>query len=144
MITSPAATAPRGDTARRPPSRQSPDPRGARRMIDCDVHQNFRSIHDLLPYMAPEHREHVSAGGYGGIDFPGYPWSHPEGFLRRDATPPGGGPAGSDYETLRAQLLDPYDIDYAILTGEEILTASAMPSPHLAGAICSAYNDWLI
>ena len=113
-------------------------------MIDCDVHQNFRSIHDLLPYMPEVHREHILHGGYHGVTFPEYPWTHPEGFLRRDAFPPDGGPAGSDYETLRRQLLDEYDVDYAILTGEDILTASAMASPHLAAALCSAYNDWLL
>jgi len=113
-------------------------------MIDCDVHQNFNSIHALLPYLPEVHREHILRGGYAGVGFPEYPWTHPEGFLRRDAVPPDGGVPGSDYETLRRQLLDEYGIDVAILTGEEILTASAMSSPQLAAALCSAYNDWLI
>src|SRR5215213_11106616 len=113
-------------------------------MIDCDVHQTFRSIEDLFPYLAEAHREHVAHGGYDGVRFPEYPYSHPEGFLRRDAVPPGGGPAGSDYETMVEQLLDPYEIDYALLTGEDILTASTMSNPQLAGALCSAYNDWLL
>ncbi|MGH3042241.1 MAG: amidohydrolase family protein [Gaiellaceae bacterium] len=113
-------------------------------MIDCDVHQNFASIAELFPYLSEVHRQHVKRGGYTGAQFPEYPWSHPEGFLRRDAAPPSGGPAGSDYETLRRQLLDAYEIDYAILTGEDILTASAMSNPQLAAGLCSAYNDWLI
>jgi predicted TIM-barrel fold metal-dependent hydrolase len=113
-------------------------------MIDCDVHQNFGSIDELLPYLPEVHREHILHAGYAGISFPQYPWAHPEGFMRRDAVPPDGGPPGSDYGTLREQLLDRYGLDYAVLTGEEILTASAMSSPHLAAALCSAYNDWLI
>jgi len=112
-------------------------------MIDCDVHQNFESIEDLFPYLPEVHREHIVHGGYHGVSLPEYPWTHPEGFLRRDAYPPTGGPPGSDYETLRRQLLDEYDLDYAILTGEDILNVSAMASPHLAAALASAYNDWL-
>jgi predicted TIM-barrel fold metal-dependent hydrolase len=113
-------------------------------MIDCDVHQNLSSIEELFPYLPEAVREHLVHGGYAGVGFPEYPWTHPEGFWRRDSFPEGGGPPGSDYETLRRQLLDEYDIDYAILTGEDILTASAIASPHLAGALCSAYNDWLV
>jgi predicted TIM-barrel fold metal-dependent hydrolase len=113
-------------------------------MIDCDVHENLTSIRDLLPRLPEVYREHILHGGYGGIEFPEYHWTHPEGFWRRDAFPEDGRPPGSDYELLRRQLLDRYGIDYAILTGEDILTASAMASPHLAAALCSAYNDWLL
>jgi predicted TIM-barrel fold metal-dependent hydrolase len=113
-------------------------------MIDCDVHENLTSIRDLLPYLPEVYREHILHGGYGGIDFPEYHWTHPEGFWRRDAFPEDGRPPGSDYELLRGQLLDRYGIDYAVLTGEDILTASAMASPHLAVALCRAYNDWLL
>ena len=112
-------------------------------MIDCDVHQNFRSIAELLPYLPETHREHILHGGYAGIGLPEYHWTHPEGFWRRDAFPEEGGPPGSDYDLLREQLLDSYGIDYAILTGEDILTVSAMPSPQLASALARAYNDWL-
>jgi hypothetical protein len=47
-------------------------------MIDCDVHQNFRSIAELLPYLAETHREHILHGGYAGIGLPEYHWTHPE------------------------------------------------------------------
>jgi uncharacterized protein len=113
-------------------------------VIDCDVHQSTTSIKDLLPYLPQVYREQILHAGYGGIDFPQYPWTHPEGFWRRDAFPDDGRPAGSDYELLRRQLLDPYGVEYALLTGEDILTASCMASPHLAGALCRAYNDWVV
>jgi predicted TIM-barrel fold metal-dependent hydrolase len=113
-------------------------------MIDCDVHQNLTSIGELLPYLPEVYREHIEHGGYAGISFPEYHWSHPGGFWRDDAFPSDGSPPGSDYELLRSQLLDQYHIDYAILTGEDILTVSAMPSPQLASALARAYNDWLI
>jgi uncharacterized protein len=113
-------------------------------VIDCDVHQTLASIEDLVPYLPEAHREHILHGGYAGIGLPEYHWTHPEGFWRRDSFPPEGGPPGSDYGLLRQQLLDAYEIDYAILTGEDILTVSAMSSPHLAAALASAYNDWLL
>jgi predicted TIM-barrel fold metal-dependent hydrolase len=113
-------------------------------MIDCDVHQNFTSIQELLPYLPEVYREHILHGGYAGVGFPEYPWTHPEGFWRRDSFPEDGGPPGSDYELLRRQLLDEYGVDYAILTGEDILTVSAMPGPQLATALAHAYNDWLV
>jgi predicted TIM-barrel fold metal-dependent hydrolase len=50
---------------------------------------------------------------------------------------------GSDYDTLREQLLDAHDVEYAILTGEEILSVSCLPHPQLAAALASAYNRWL-
>ncbi len=107
-------------------------------MIDCDVHQNLTSINDLLDYLPEAYREHVLHGGYAGIDFPSYPWTHPEGFWRRDAFPEDGRPPGSDYDLLRRQLLDEYSIDYAILTGEDILTASAFSSPQFMSARTAA------
>ena len=120
-----------------------PEQPGGGCMIDCDVHQNVRSIAELLPYLPETHREHVLHGGYAGIGLPEYHWTHPEGSWRRDAFPEDGGPPGSDYDLLREQLLDSYGIDYAILTGEDILTVSAMSSPQLASALARAYNDWL-
>jgi predicted TIM-barrel fold metal-dependent hydrolase len=64
--------------------------------------------------------------------------------MRDDARPPDGGVPGSDYELLREQLLDAFEVEYAILTGEEILSVSAVPHPQLAAALASAYNRWLV
>lgn len=57
-------------------------------IIDCDVHQNFRSLDDLLPYLPRAQSEHLTRGGYSGMGFPTYLWMHPEGFARRDAALP--------------------------------------------------------
>jgi len=113
-------------------------------LIDCDVHQNFASLEALLPYLPQAHRDHLTRGGYSGAGLPTYLWTHPEGFTRRDAVPPAGGPAGSDYETMRWQLLDAYDEQFTILNGEEILSASVMAHVPLATALTHAYNDWLL
>jgi predicted TIM-barrel fold metal-dependent hydrolase len=44
---------------------------------------------------------------------------------------------------MRSRLLDPLDIEYAILTAGEILSVSAVPNGALAAALASAYNRWL-
>ncbi|MGH2821431.1 MAG: amidohydrolase family protein [Thermoleophilaceae bacterium] len=113
-------------------------------MIDCDVHQNFNSLKDLLSWLDPAFRDYVERGGYHGFELPNYPWVHPHGFMMGDAVPPAGGVPGSDYETLREQLLDRYDVEYAILTGEDILNVSCLPHVPLAAAIAQAYNRWLV
>lgn len=112
-------------------------------MIDCDVHQNFNGLRDLAPWLDPSFREYVEIGGYTGLQLPNYPWVHPGGFFMDDARPAAGGVAGSDYDTMREQLLDAFEIEYAVLTGEEILTLSCLPHPQLAAAIAIAYNRWL-
>ncbi len=112
-------------------------------MIDCDVHQNFNSLRELEPWLDPAFRDYVEVGGYNGFQLPNYPWVHPSGFLMGDAVPETGGVPGSDYETLREQLLDRYDVEYAILTGEDILNVSCMAHPQFAAALATAYNRWL-
>jgi predicted TIM-barrel fold metal-dependent hydrolase len=113
-------------------------------LIDCDVHQNFNGLGDLLPWLDPAFRDYVTEAGYGGFTLPNYPWVHPSGFMMRDAEPSNGGVPGSDYETLREQLLDRYEIEYAILTGEDILNVSCMAHVQLAAALATAYNRWLV
>lgn len=112
-------------------------------MIDCDVHQNFNRLGDLAPWLDPEYRDFVECGGYDGLQLPNYPWVHPGGFMMNEAAPASGGVAGSDYATLREQLPDGQGVEYAILTGEEILSVSCLPHPQLAAALATAYNRWL-
>ncbi len=113
-------------------------------MIDCDVHQNFDRLSDLLPWVDPAHRDYLRHVGFGGSELPDYStWARPHGFVSDDSVPSGGVP-GSDYETMRKQLLDPLDVEYAILTGEDILTVSPLPTPQMAAAVATAYNRHLI
>ena len=64
--------------------------------------------------------------------------------MRTDAIPPGGGTPGSDYEFMRTQLLDRYDVEYAILGGDEGIEVSTLANPHLASALARAANDWMV
>jgi predicted TIM-barrel fold metal-dependent hydrolase len=117
-------------------------------MIDCDVHNSWRSSRVLLPYLDPYFRDVLERGELpGGRDsFPHAhrPWLHPEGFMRADAVPKDGATPGSDYELMCAQLLDRYDLEYAVLTGDEAIEVSTLANPRLASALARAANDWTL
>jgi uncharacterized protein len=117
-------------------------------LIDCDFHNGWSDARVLLPYLDPYFRDFLERGELpGGRDsFPHAhrPWLHPEGFMRTDAVPANGATPGSDYELVREQLLDRYDVEYAILTGDEAIEVSTLANPHLAGALARAYNDWMV
>jgi uncharacterized protein len=112
------------------------------------VHNGWPSSRVLLPYLDPYWCDFLERGELpGGRD--SYPhghraWLHPEGFTRTDAVPADGSPPGSDYPLLCEQLLDRYDVEYAILTGDEAVEASTLANPYFATALTSAYNDWLV
>ncbi|ANE45684.1 amidohydrolase [Paenibacillus swuensis] len=109
------------------------------KLIDTDVHNAIGANENLLPYLAREwHQQWLWTGS--GV---GNPFHSPIGVMRKDATPPSGGEAGSDPEYMLKHHLDKYDIDYAILTGSGILGISLHVDPDYANAIASAYNDWL-
>jgi uncharacterized protein len=116
-------------------------------VIDCDVHNSWRSADVLLPHLPQAFREYVERGelpgGRGSFPAAHRPWLHPEDFFRTDATPPGGGPAGSDLAFMREQLLDRYGIDHAILNGEEAIEVSTLANPYYAQALAGAYNEWV-
>ncbi len=106
-------------------------------MIDCDIHPGLRDVKDLVPWLDPAFRDYVLHGGYGGYALPTSPWAAAAGGM------PPGDPA-ADYERMRDRLLDPLDIEYAILTADDILSISAIPNGPLAAALATAYNRWLV
>ncbi len=110
-------------------------------MIDCDVHPTWRKTADLLPYLKEPFRTLVAQSG---VDTAVHGYRNPIGGTRRDANPPAGGPAGSDPEFIIEQLIEPYNIEYAILIHATLLRMGVHPDPGYAAAICSAHNDWLI
>jgi predicted TIM-barrel fold metal-dependent hydrolase len=117
-------------------------------LIDCDVHNGWPTSRVLLPYLDPYWRDFLERGELpGGRDsYPhGHrPWLHPEGYTRADAVPADGSAPGSDFDLMREQLLDRYDVEYAILTGDEAIEASTLANPYLASALVRAYNDWQV
>src|SRR5215470_911104 len=110
-------------------------------LLDVDVHPLFLP-RDILPRMPERWRtryanENSGRGGARGMaDYPR--WRN--GGFRIDAAAPGGGPAGSDLDLMRSQLLEEYDTDIAILI--PLTFAFGGPAAYKA-ALCSAINDWL-
>jgi len=107
-------------------------------LIDCDVHQYWNSPQDIIKFLPKAYRER-------GITLPGiFGITNPHGVLRRDAIPPSGGSPGSCPGTMREQLLDTYNMDYAILLGGNSLSIGVSPDTYYATAFASAYNNWVI
>jgi predicted TIM-barrel fold metal-dependent hydrolase len=110
------------------------------KVIDSDVHHSLRSDRDLLPYLADTWKDRVARAGLGLL-YSGY--YSPIGVGRQDALPPGGGPAGSDPDFVVKQLIEPYNMEHAILTGN-LFSVSVGHDPDFAAAIASAFNDYTI
>jgi uncharacterized protein len=113
------------------------------RFVDVDVHERAE-LTELLPYLDPVWHRYIT--DYGWIPDRWLPYAQPTagGLDRADAKPDGIRPGGSDLGLLRAQLLDEYDLEAAILTGW--LNASAMQEgwTEFKTALMSAYNDWQV
>ena len=107
-------------------------------LIDCDVHNAIAQWDDLAKHLPAGLRKRgpitPGAAGYG----------NPFGVDRADATPPGGGKAGSDPAFLAEHHLDAFGIDFAVLTPAGLLGMGVSADYRYAAAVCSAYNDYLI
>jgi predicted TIM-barrel fold metal-dependent hydrolase len=108
-------------------------------LIDVDVHPLFlpRDIAPRLPERWRTRYENQQSGRGPRVvrDYPR--WRN--GGFRIDAAVPGGAP-GSDLGLLRAQLLEEYDTDLAILIP---LTFVLEGPAEYQAALCRAINDWL-
>ena len=69
-------------------------------------------------------------------------YNNPIHGSRLDATPPGGGPKGSDPALMRRQLLDQHGVAHAILISRTF--CNIHPDPDYAAAIAAAFNAWLV
>jgi len=114
-------------------------------IVDCDVHHNWSSHQVLHPYLSAPWREFVLGPGRQGnipLTAAGF-FSVPNGNGREDTVPESGEPAGTDLELMRAQLLDPYGIERALLTyGDGLFGISGLTNPYLATDVARAANDW--
>lgn len=115
-------------------------------VIDCDVHHARRTDEELLEYLSPGWREYIAGRGPAGI-MPltvqdGLP--NPHGFMRADTYPKTGGPAGSDFPTMRRQLLDRADVRRVILTFGDDSHVAGHHNPYFATELARALNDWSV
>jgi uncharacterized protein len=111
-------------------------------IIDCDVHNALRAHDDLKPYLAarwhPQYDQGTHIGGHGGQVVGARP---ARDIFRQDSFPSEGVP-GSDLDTLRAQLLDEFNVTRAVLSPLEVL---ALPTYGAAATeFMDALNRWMI
>ena len=113
-------------------------------IIDCDVHQNVTKLEDLLPYLPRIYREHfldqgipMPSSGYFNVSVRAVRSDlsdEQDAYDARDFC--------STYEFLRDRHLDPWNIDYALLTSSPgLYGVCVLPDADYAAAICRAMND---
>lgn len=115
------------------------------KLVDCDVHHNFREPEDLLPYLSKFYQEHLldqglhlPAAGYANTPYRRTRPDLKDPMLReRDFN--------FSLEFTQKELLDRWNIDIALLTGPPpFYTYTGLPDPDWAAALCTAFNDWTI
>lgn len=111
-------------------------------VIDVDVHEAFTSIKDLVPYLKEPWKTLIQNGAFKGFTQPFVYWAT-GGGNRADSYPENGNHPGSDYELMKNQLFDSYEIEYAILTGY-FYPAMMKMQYEFASALASAYNDYQV
>jgi predicted TIM-barrel fold metal-dependent hydrolase len=109
--------------------------------IDCDVHPAMPGMSALLPYLDPFWRDQLANRHIDQMQFaltsylPTSPIS-----ARSDWRSASGAPA-ADLDAIRRNVLDPFELRYAILN--PLHGAVALFNEDMAAAICSAVNDWV-
>jgi uncharacterized protein len=114
------------------------------KVVDCDIHPTLRSEKQMLPFLPSRWRDHyttyrrnVRQGLHGTL-------THPRMQVNRvDATPPGGGPPGSDLDFMRSQHLDLNNIEWGLLQALQP-SGAAERNLEFGAAVASANNDWQI
>ncbi len=115
-------------------------------IIDSDVHPTVRTIGEIKPFLSDYWWRYLQSYGqrprHGFAEGDPYPKAAPRA-ARRDAWTEDGGQPGSDLDFMRKHYLDPYNIEYAILSPLQP-TAQGDRNPEFAIALCSAVNQWQI
>lgn len=116
------------------------------KIVDCDVHHALRSPEDLYPFLSQRWRREIETYGFRSpvpfTDASPYPKAAPA-LSRTDAWPTNGGPPGSDLDFLRAQLLEPNNIEFGML---HLLAPHGMDqrNQEFGAALCRALNEWQV
>jgi uncharacterized protein len=112
-------------------------------VIDVDVHHQYASELDIIARLPAEWRDYVMGprGDRPVSIVPAPVWPLAGGTSRDESYPEDGRPPGSDYDLLRRQLLEKYNVERAILNfnvGQE----AGLRNPLFAHAVVRAVNDW--
>lgn len=110
-------------------------------VIDVDVHANLPSIQTLYPYLDRIWVDWCVERGYRGLSGAAahYPPGSPRS-CRAEWRPDGKAPASS-VELLREHILDPWDVDAAIVNC--YAGVDSLRHPDWAVALARAVNDWI-
>ena len=110
-------------------------------VIDCDVHSVVPSVGVLFPYLPDVWKEYINLSAFKGPVEDPYPKNAPTS-IRPDARRTDGITPGAKLAVVRAQALDPWHVEYAILNCSYGL--ESVHNPDAAAALASAVNDWHI
>jgi len=103
------------------------------------VHNYTASIADLVPFLSKRWQEYIRVTGFSAPPSADYPGGH-EYHARHDSKPPSGKRPGADPAFAREQLLDTWNVRYAILN--PLYGIPALPSIELGNALMRALNEW--
>jgi predicted TIM-barrel fold metal-dependent hydrolase len=114
-------------------------------IVDVDIHHRPKVDSELAPYLSKPWRELITGNGMMSVSLKP-PQATPAGMLdngarRRDSYPRDGSSPGSDYDTLRTQLLDPFNYYKGVLTWD-LGEYACHTNPYFAVEVCRAANDW--
>jgi hypothetical protein len=108
-------------------------------LIDCDVHNYPSTIDELTPYLTERWGAYIKQSGFKAPPGPTYPKGF-ESAARRDAWPPNGKRPGGCPEFAREQLLDTWDIEWAILN--PLYGLEGVHNLDLSNALMRSVNEW--
>jgi len=109
--------------------------------IDCDLHPTLPSVPALRPYLDEFWADQFANRHIDQLSFTlsSYPTTSPHSS-RADWRTASGAPA-ADLDALRANVLDPLGLRYAICN--PLHGAVALFNDDMAAALCAAVNDWM-
>ena len=113
-------------------------------VVDADVHAVVPSLDALTPYMSSHWQAYVRERGFAGTGT-AVEYAYPSGAsssVRPEWRPVDGRPAASDIGLLRADLLDPLDVDAALLNC--YYAVDWIKHPDVSEMLAQAVNDWII
>ena len=110
-------------------------------LIDTDVHETWRSVDDVRPFLEPFWRRQSELYRYVPTP-PVVPYFTPMAPTRQEWLSPDAAP-GESLELMRLQLFEEEQVSIGILDG--FFAFSAIPgSVEFVSALAAAYNDWQI
>ncbi|PTY06052.1 amidohydrolase [Verrucomicrobia bacterium LW23] len=125
-----------------PPARPNavPHPRLGYPVFDIEVHSSPPDRESIAKYLPQRYRERYARGYVGPAQFG---FSQRGGGHRTDGDVPGEQLHANHAAPVRRYLLEPFDIEWAICTGN-FYFLSALPDADYAAALASAFNNWTV